>query len=350
MTHTEGRCRVEVRRGDHVESVHEVSVAVVDAEGRLQGYGGDPDRRAYARSAIKAWQALPLVEDGVLAHFAIPEEELALCCASHSGEPRHTELARSLLDRIGAGEEALACGPHWPLSAEAAGSLRATGAQPGRIHNNCSGKHAGMLALARHHGWPLAGYHELRHPVQQRMLREVERWTGLEPGEIGLGVDGCGVVTFALPLFALAHGFARLAAEARRGGSAGVFVGAMVHHPWVVGGTQRLCSELMNAAGGRIFAEVGAEGVYCAGVPEVELGLALKVHDGATRAAEPALLGVLRALALLTDAELRNLASWAVPVVTNTRGEQVGAVRCQVELAGAGVQAAAPRQRRRQGG
>jgi L-asparaginase II len=334
MRRKAGSCLVEVLRGEHVESVHEVSVAVVDAQGRLRAHAGNPDRYAFARSAIKAIQAIPLLEDGVAARFGITEEELALCCASHSGEPRHVQLAGSILRRIAAGEEALACGPHWPMSAEAAKRLREAGVEPSRSHNNCSGKHAGMLALARHHGWPLAGYQLADHPVQQRMLREVVRWTGMEADDIRTGVDGCGVVTFAVPLFALARATASLAAEARRGGTgAADAVQAMIRHPWVVGGTGRLCTELMKAATGRIFAKVGAEGVYCAGIPGAELGLALKVHDGASRAAEPALLGVLRALALLAPEELAALASWATPPVTNTRAEVVGSVSCRVELA-----------------
>lgn len=328
-----GTCRVEVLRGDTVESVHEVSVAVVDAQGRLRASTGEPQRRAFARSAIKAMQALPLIEDGAVAAFGISDEEIALCCASHSGEPRHVELAAQLLQRIGAGEEALACGPHWPFHEGAARALREAGSRPGRLHNNCSGKHAGMLALARFHGWDLAGYQRADHPVQERMLREVSRWTD-EPAEsIPIGVDGCGVSTFALPLHALARGFARLAAEARRGspGPSRV-VGAMLRHPYLVGGTQRLCTALMECADERIFAKVGAEGVYCAGVPGAELGIALKVHDGATRAAEPALIAVLRGLGLLSAEQEAELSRWASPDVLNTREERVGGVRCRLRL------------------
>ena len=334
MRRRSGSCQVEALRGEHVESVHEVSIAVADADGRLRAHAGDPDRCTFARSSIKAMQALPLVEDGVVERFGITEEELALCCASHSGEPRHIQLAGSLLGRIAAGEEALACGPHWPMSPAAAQLLREAGEQPGRLHNNCSGKHAGMLALARFHGWPLAGYHQPEHPVQQRMLREVARWSRLDADDIRLGVDGCGVVTYAVPLFGLARGFAGLAAEARRGGmGAATVIQAMVRHPWVVGGSDRLCTELMKAAAGRIFVKVGAEGVYGAGVPGAELGVALKVHDGAGRAAEPALLATLQALGLLSADELGKLGRWLTPPVTNTRGEEVGNVRCRIELA-----------------
>jgi L-asparaginase II len=325
---------VEVVRGGLLESEHHVSVAVVDARGQLRAWAGDPDRRAFARSAVKAMQALPLVEDGVQAHFGITEEELAVCCASHSGEPRHVQLVSSVLGKIGTGEEALACGPHWPFWAGAAQALREAGRKPGRVHNNCSGKHAGMLALARHHGWPLAGYQRVEHPVQQRMLQEVVRWCRLAEDDVGLGVDGCGVVTFALPLSALARGFAGLAAAARAGESgAGGVLQAMLAHPYLVGGTERLCTELMQAAGGRIAAKVGAEGVYCAAVPGAELGVALKVHDGSGRAAEPALLAVLEALGLLAGEELERLARWRLPEVRNTRDEQVGEIRCRLRLA-----------------
>lgn len=324
---------MEVLRGPLVESVHEVHVAVADAEGRLRAFAGDPDLRTFARSAIKAMQALPLLEDGAAARFGITEEELALCCASHSGEPRHVELARSILRRIGAGEEALACGPHWPFHDESSRALREAGERPGRIHNNCSGKHAGMLALARHHDWPLAEYQRPEHPVQERMLREVVRWTEVAAAHVGVGVDGCGVATFSVPLVALARGFARLAAEARRGTSdAARVVQAMLRHPYLVGGTNRLCTELMESAAGRIFAKVGAEGVYGAGVPGAELGIALKVQDGAARAAEPALVEVLRVLGLLGEAEVQQLARWHTPDMTNTRGDRVGYIRCTLRL------------------
>jgi L-asparaginase II len=217
-------------------------------------------------------------------------------------------------------------------------ALRESGRAPTRIHNNCSGKHAGMLALARANNWPVAGYHTADHPVQQRMLHEVVRWSGLPPEEIALGVDGCGIVTFALPLDALARAFAGFAAAARRPESPPAQITrAMTTFPEYVGGSDRMCTELMRVAGGRIFAKVGAEGVYCAGIPGAELGIALKAEDGALRAAEPALLVVLHALGLLSDDEIGSLARYAEPVVRNTRGEPVGELRAVVELTPAGA-------------
>jgi L-asparaginase II len=324
--------RVEVTRGGRVESAHAVDAVAVDGSGRTVLTAGSPQEAVFARSAIKAFQALPLVEDGVVERFGLTSEELALCCASHSGEARHVDAARSILSRIGLGEESLACGPHAPFHGEAARALARAGEEPGRIHNNCSGKHAGMLALAVAHGWETEGYQQADHPVQRRMLAEVARWTGLAESEIPVAVDGCGVATFAVPLTALATAFARLLAAAGAdpdGGPARV-VGAMAEHPFMVAGTNRLCTALMEATGGRILAKVGAEGVYVAGDRDAGVGVAVKARDGARRAAEVALLAVLEDRGLL-DAGSRALDRWARPRIRNTRGEDVGSVRAVLD-------------------
>jgi L-asparaginase II len=269
----------------------------------------------------------------VVASLGISDEELALCTASHNGEPFHVTAARRLLTRAGADEGMLACGAHAPMSPVAAAALDAAGAQPTRIHNNCSGKHAGMLALARAHGWPLDGYHHLDHPVQQRVLQTLSHWTGVSPTSIGLGVDGCGLPTFALPLDAAATACAGLAAEANDADTpAGRVVGAMIRHPEYVAGTGRLCTAVMQAAATPVFAKVGAEGYYCAGVPSMRLGLALKVEDGAKRASEPALLAALHAVGALEDDELEALSDFARPRVLNTRGDVVGEIHTRLDL------------------
>jgi L-asparaginase II len=324
---------VEVWRSGLVESRHRVRVAVVDAAGRLRASSGDVDSPVYARSAVKPMQALPLVEDGVFEQLGLTDAELALACASHSGEPRHVELAYSMLAKARAGEEDLACGPHPPFHRSSARELERRRIEPGRLHNNCSGKHAGMIALARFHGWPVRGYHELQHPVQQRMLREMARWCAYPETDFVTGTDGCGVVTFAAPLARLAAGFARFSRAARSGeGGARRVVAAMVGHPELVGGTGRLCTAVMRATGGRIILKVGAEGVYCAGAPGAELGIALKVEDGAGRAAECAIVAVLRLLALIQDEEFAELESFAEPPVRNTRREEVGRIRPAIRL------------------
>jgi L-asparaginase II len=325
--------RVEVWRGSVVESVHHVSIAVVDASGGSRAYSRTPGLVSFARSAIKPIQALPLIERGVADQYGLDQREIALCCASHSGEPYHVEAAASILRKIGVDESALACGAHAPFHEPSAEALAELGELPRRIHNNCSGKHAGMLALARSQGWPVAGYQQAQHPVQQLMLEVIASWTGLPEDEIPVAVDGCGVSTFGLPIDRMAAAFARLAAAARRGESAPArIVDAMTQHPEYVAGTGRLCSALMRAADGLLIAKTGAEGVYCAGVPGAELGVALKVEDGAKRAAEPALLAVLRALGLLSDDAMEELAEFAAPSIRNTRGEIVGAIRASIEL------------------
>lgn len=324
---------VDVVRGSVVESRHRVHVAVSDADGHLRAYAGEADLLTFFRSAAKPFQALPLVEDGVAVRFGFTDAELALCCGSHSGTADHVELTEAILRKAGATSDALACGPHPPFDGVAQRTLAENGVEPGRVHNNCSGKHAGMLALARGHGWDENGYHAVWHPVQGRMLAEVVRWADVPDEAVALGVDGCGIPCFGLPLRNMALAYASLAAAARRGepGPACI-VGAMTTYPEMVAGEGRICTELMRCTGGRMFAKIGAEGVYCVGVPGAELGIALKVEDGAARAVGPAILAVLRSLDLISEEDFGSLHAHAYPELANTRGEPVGQLRAQIEL------------------
>ena len=311
---------IVLRRGAVVESRHRVHVAVADPEGHLLAWAGDPGLVTHFRSAAKPLQALPLVEDGVVDAFGIPAEELALACASHNGEGGHVAGVRRLLERMGVAEEALELGPHLPMLEAAAHALLRSGGEALPVHNNCSGKHAGMLGLARYRGWPLEGYRLPDHPVQQRMTEEVVRWTGVAADQIRPGVDGCGVVCFGVPLAAMARSFAGVGRAAARGdeGPARV-VEAMTAHPFQVAGTGRLCTELMEATEGAIFAKVGAEGIYAAGDRGGTLGVAIKVEDGSRRAVEVALVRVLEELGLLDDEALDSYRRRPVP---NTLGEE----------------------------
>lgn len=323
---------VEVTRGALVESRHLVHVAVAHADRGLIASAGHADYVSFVRSAIKMFQALPLAEDDVVSQLPLTTEELALCTASHNAEPFHVETAVRILTKIGLTEQALACGPQSPMHVPSALALRTRGIRPGRIDNNCSGKHAGMLALARHHGWRVDGYHELEHPVQQRVLTTLSSWSGVLTGDIAVGVDGCGLPTFALPLDTVAIACARFAAAAAAASPAATIVHAMVRHPEYVAGTGRLCTALMQTAAGRLFAKVGAEGYYCAGVPSMRLGIALKVEDGAKRASEAALLTVLHAVGALSAVEHERLREFSQPAVLNTRGEIVGEIRARIAL------------------
>jgi L-asparaginase II len=294
---------------------------------------GNADLVAFLRSAAKPFQAMPLVEDGVVAKLTIPADELALCCASHSGEPGHVEGVRRLLARCGVPESALACGPQRPLSEDAADELVRRGAVPERIHNNCSGKHAGMLALAKHHGWAHEGYFSPDHPVQLRMLAEVERWTGVSAQEIRRGVDGCGVVCFGIPLRAMALAYASLARASANGhpGPRGVLE-AMVGNPWMVAGTGRMGTRVMSAARGSLVVKSGAEGIYCGAERSGRLGFALKVEDGAKRATEAATVWVLEQLGLLSEEARGILSAGRRQAVRNTRGEEAAFLEVEADF------------------
>lgn len=324
---------VEVQRNGVTESRHRIHVAVVDAAGRMRGFAGDPELITFFRSSAKPFQTLPLVQDGAVERFGLSAAEIALCSGSHSGEPPHLAAASSILGKVGADAALLACGPHAPFDAESRRSLTERGLEPGRLHNNCSGKHAGMIALARAHGWNPQGYHLPEHPVQRRIRAELAQWVGMPEEALRIGTDGCGVVCFGVPVFNMALGYARLAGAARRGKrSAETVVNAMTAFPEMVAGTGRLCTDLMRQAGGRLFAKVGAEGVYAVGVPGAELGIALKVEDGSERAVGPAILAVLRTLELISEDDFGALHPHAFPELRNTRGEAVGQLRARVTL------------------
>lgn len=314
--------RVERRRGGIVESFHDVHVAVVDAAGRLEARAGDPDLTTFWRSAAKPFQALPIVQDGAADAFDLSPADLALACASHSSEPAQVEAVRRLLAKIGCTEADLLCGPHTPLSEAVAQDYRARGVTLTAVHSNCSGKHAGMLALARHHGWPTAGYVAADHPVQRRCRDEVARWSGVPAAQLGTGVDGCGVLCFALPLRRMAQAYARLGSGEEGGGpdgAAGRIVHAMLAHPELIAGAGRPCTEVMRAFPGQVIAKVGAEGVYSALLVQRQVGVALKVADGHTQAAVLALHAVLGELGLGAGAAPR--------AIRNSRGLEVGDMR-----------------------
>lgn len=318
--------RVEQLRGGWVEAVHDVHVAVVDAAGRLVACTGDADLVTFWRSAAKPFQALPLVADGVMERFGLTDVDLALVCASHSSEPGQVARVRELLAKVGCTERDLLCGPHPPLSERVALDYQTRGVRLTAVYSNCSGKHAGMLALARHHGWPTAFYTRLEHPVQQRCLAEVSRWTDVPAAEIKTGVDGCGVVCFGLSLKSMAGAYAKLAHGAPA--PAARVVEAMLRHPDLIAGEGRPCTDLMHAHPGRVIAKVGAEGVYCALLPQEGLGVALKVADGHGVAAALAIAAVLDALGLRPRPE-----SLVTRPNVNTRGETVGELRVNGGLA-----------------
>ena len=330
---TPGRCDVEALRGDTVESIHRVHVAIAHADQGLIASAGNPAHKSFVRSSIKMFQALPFVEAGGVDRFQLTGEELALCCASHGGEPFHVAAARSILEKARVTEAALACGAHLPLHEPTANAMLCAGESAGRIHNNCSGKHAGMLAHCVQQQWVTNGYHKATHPMQQRVLTTLAKWMRIDAGDVAVGVDGCGLPTFGIVLDAVAEGCARFAAAVLAGDPApSAIFNAIVAHPEYVAGTDRLDTDLMRIAGTRLFAKVGAEGFYTAAIPSMKVGIAIKVEDGNKRAAEPAILAVLRHIDAIGAAEIERLEKYASPTLLNTRNEVVGHVRTTLTL------------------
>ncbi|HEX6536877.1 MAG TPA: asparaginase [Gemmatimonadaceae bacterium] len=321
---------VVATRGDIVESRHRVHAVVVDARGTTIGSAGDPSLVTVWRSCAKPFQAMSFVESGGFDALGWGDDELALACASHGGEPEHVALAGAMLARIDLEEGDLVCGPHDPLSRRGVRLLQQAGETPTRLHNNCSGKHAAMLAYARTESWPMLGYDGICHPVQQRALAQVARWSGVDVQRVAQTVDGCGVVAFGLPLEAMALAFARLGSAARRGDEVPArIVNAMCAHPFLVGGTDRFDTVLMEETDGRVLSKVGAEGVHAVALPDAGIGVAIKVEDGASRAQHPAVLALLQRLGVLPAELSPRLALFLETPILNTRGATVGSVRLE---------------------
>ncbi|HVZ92787.1 MAG TPA: asparaginase [Rhizomicrobium sp.] len=316
---------VELTRGDLVESVHRGSIAVADAEGAIRFALGDVETPVYPRSSLKPIQALPLLESGAADAFAMSEEEVALACASHSGEPMHTTRVAAWLKRIGCAESDLACGAHPARYEPTMEDMIRRGEAPTRLHNNCSGKHAGFLTLARSWNVAIEGYERHDHPVQRAVAAALGELSGVG-GDLPWGVDGCAAPNFALALTAMARALAVFAAPERlspaRAKACRRIVSAMIAHPDLVSGTGRACQIMMRSCGGKAAVKAGAEGFYAALLPGLKLGVAIKIDDGAGRAAEAVMAALLDKLGVLgADEAARELVQ---APIRNTRGAAVG--------------------------
>jgi len=325
---------VEVERGHRVESCHRGTVAVVDAQGRSQLVLGDATRPIFPRSAVKAIQALPLIETGAAEHYGLGDEELALAASSHSGEPAHVAGVERMLKRCGLDATALACGIHWPLNQASAYALARSGRQPSALHNNCSGKHAGFICVACATGVPYAGYAGATHPVQRQVRTIIESLTGVTLGQEA--IDGCSVPTWAIPLTNLAQGFARFGTgdglPPARAKAAAQLRAACAAKPFYAAGTDRFCTVLMEALRERLYVKAGAEGVLCAALPQQGLGIAVKCEDGAARGAEVVMAALITRFLPLDAADRQRLDRWVRPTLRNWNGNKVGALRPVVSL------------------
>jgi L-asparaginase II len=339
---------VEVRRGAITESRHRGHVIAVEPDGNVVAYLGAPQITVtFLRSSAKPFQALPLLVSGAADRFGFTDREIALVCASHNGEPIHTALAASMLEKIGLGPEALKCGVHEPYGAEAAKELRDRGEAPNVLHNNCSGKHAGMLALALHLGAPTETYNRAEHPVQIAIGKVVAQFTGIPVEDLAVAVDGCAVPVFGMTVKAMALAYARLVSPPADFGeldgatrrACERIVRVMSEYPELIGGSsERLDTEVMRAAPGRLISKVGADGVYTAGIKPCEewprgLGIALKIEDGDDRRARPTVVvESLRQLGVLKDKSLEAMAKYAFFPVLNRPGDVVGEIRAEFTL------------------
>lgn len=343
---------VEVMRGAIVESRHSGAVVILEPDGQILAQVGDANLITSTRSTIKPIQAIPFVASGAAARFNITERELAVVCASHSGETLHTETVAALLERIGLEESHLRCGAHLPYNEEAARQLASEGRASTQLHNNCSGKHTAMLATCLHKGWPIEDYLAKDHPLQRKII-SIFGQLGELPEDFPIAIDGCSAPTFGVPLRSLALAFARLASfislnsSKRKTVSRSRFqlpafdtgiikasrhiVKAMIAYPEMVGGTGRLDTDVMRTARGSLFCKIGAEATYVIGIMPCErfsrgLGIALKIQDGSTRALATVVIETLIQLGILDESQQAELATYHRPVVTNHRGLPVGEV------------------------
>ena len=335
---------VEVLRGAHVESRHSGSAAIVDAYGGVVTSLGDIDNPVFPRSAIKLLQAMPLVESGAADRFALTDAELAIACASHSGEPEHVATSAGMLAKAGLGVAALECGTHWPTRDPVLRGMLARGEVATPLHNNCSGKHAGFVCVAcqlalaqgREPAEFTHGYIQPGHPAMREVSAALAAATGTDLDRAPRGTDGCSIPTFGIPLRALALGFARagtgIGLSAGHALAAARLRKAIAAAPFFVAGSHRFDTVVMQALGERVCCKIGAEGVYCAALPELGLGVALKIDDGAVRGAEAAIAAIIGALLPLEETQDTLLRRYSDMLLSNWEGVAVGRVRASEML------------------
>jgi len=335
---------VEVRRGAITESRHRGHVAAVEPDGDVVASLGAPHAVTFLRSSAKPFQAIALLVSGAADRFDFSDEEVALACASHNGEPMHTKIVASMLEKIGLGSEALKCGVHEPYGLEAAAVLRARNEVPNVLHNNCSGKHAGMLATALKLGAPIENYESPENPVQIAIANVVSQFTDVSVEDLAVGIDGCAAPIFGVSVRAMALAYARLVSppsnfDKPTRAACERIVRVMTAYAELIGGTaDRLDTEVMRAARGRVVSKVGAEGVYTAGILPCErwpkgLGLALKIEDGDDKRARPTVvIESLRQLGVLYDDSLEAVSRYAFFPVHNRRDDVVGEIRASFKL------------------
>ncbi len=344
MTQNDNKCSaiplVEITRGSLVESIHRGFIIAVDPQGAIHASIGETETRTWYRSAAKPFQTIPLLASGAADHFQLSQREIAVINGSHSGEPIHLEVVGSILQKTGLSANDLLCGSHSPFDNESAKKLRAEGQSPHSLHNNCSGKHSGMLAFAKFIGEPTGNYIDPQHPIQRRILNVISLFTDVSVDEIAVAVDGCSAPVFGVSIKAMALSYARLVGVRHTkigpelANAAERVVSSMIEFPEMVGGSRsRLDTDLMKATAGKVISKVGAEGVQLLGVLPCErypvgLGIAIKIEDGdIKRARDPVVIETLRQLGVLNSAQTAELSRYAGAKIFNHRHLSVGEIR-----------------------
>jgi len=327
---------VKVLRNNHVESLHRGFISVVDNKGQIIFSTGNPHYVTFMRSAAKPFQVIPVIESGAADFFGFTDREISIMTSSHSGSEIHRTVVKQILKKIGLNESALRCGTHLPFDEATKNELIRENKDPSPLHNNCSGKHAAMLALSVYKNWDLNSYTEENHPVQQLMLSTISEITSYPKDKIITGQDGCGTPVFALPLQAIAFGYSQLVQPdklpPKRRKACSRIVQAMIACPDMVAGGDRLCTQLMTAGNGKIVAKEGAEGVYGIGVRTKGWGIAIKIEDGSRRALRPVVYEILRQLDVLEAGELRKLKDYGGFLLKNHRDEIIGKLKPAFKL------------------
>ncbi len=322
---------VNVLRGQQIESCHRVIAVIADPDGKVLEAWGDPGRLVFPRSSVKAMQALPLIETGAADHFSLSDEEIALACGSHGGAPEQVTRLERWLNRMGLSEAGLECGIQWPMDSASADALRNKGEIPRKIHNNCSGKHMGFLATAIYLNEPLNGYIGIKHPVQRRVMLVLQELTGFEPPAEAFAIDGCGIPTIAVPIRALAMAAARIAKpkdlSPKRRAAIERIRRSIAAAPDLIAGQGRLDTVLTRMFGEDALVKSGAEGVFLAALPKIGLGIALKVEDGAKRAADVAATTLLRHVGIIDTDKAKELAKFFSTLVNNSLDVTVGEIK-----------------------
>jgi L-asparaginase II len=327
---------INVTRGSLIECIHRGHIAVVNGNGHLLHSLGDPSYVTFARSTAKLIQTIAVVESGATGKFQLTPEEITLLCASHNGEQEHVNTAAHILRKIGLTEDSLQCGPHYPFHAHTTEHMKLQGIAPSSLHNNCSGKHSGMLALATQLTATTEDYMSIHHPVQQRMLRVMSEMSDVPVNNILIGTDGCGVPVYGVPIDKLALAYARLGSPEgltpERTNACQTIVQSITASPQYLAGTGRFDTQLIQVTQGRVIGKLGAEGVFAMTIPDQDIGIIIKIEDGSKRALYPTAMEVLKQLQILSDEEFNQLQPFHQPVLKNWAGTVIGSIEPQFKL------------------